>query len=87
MATMIEENSPNLELQIKVSKILSRGFVFSIVWLAGFGSLIAVISGFQALKIINRSQDKIAGIKMAWWCIIVGRLGIIILPISLFIYR
>lgn len=79
--------SPELALQIKVSKILSRGFVFSIVWLAGLGSFIAFVSGLQARKIINQSGGKIAGIKSAWWCIIVGALGIIISPVLLVIYR
>jgi hypothetical protein len=78
------EAPPNLELQIKVSKILSRGFVFSIVWLGGVGSLIAFISGLQARKIINQSNGKIAGLKMAWWCIIAGALGMIILPFVIF---
>ena len=79
--------SPELALQIKVSKILSRGFVFSIVRLAGVGSLIAVVSGLQARKIIKQSGGKIAGIKLAWWCIVVGALGMIISPVLLFIYR
>lgn len=74
---MTKENPPNLNLQIKVSKILSRGFVFSIVWLAGIGSLIAIISGIQALRLIKKSQKEIVGTKMAWWCIIVGSLGIL----------
>ena len=71
---------PELELQVKVSKILAQGFVFSIVWLGGIGSLIALVSGLRARKIINRSNGKINGLKMAWWCIIVGALGTIIMP-------
>jgi len=84
---MNKEILPNLELQIKVSKILSRGFIFSIVWLAGIGSLIAFISGLQARKIINRSNGEIIGLKMAWWWIIVGALGMIILPITVIYNR
>ncbi|MEP6923295.1 MAG: hypothetical protein ABI954_02415 [Pyrinomonadaceae bacterium] len=72
---------PNLELQIKVSKILSLGFVFSLFWMAGVGSLISFISGLKARKIINQSNGKIVGIKMAWWCIIAGALGMAILPL------
>ncbi|MEK7723318.1 MAG: hypothetical protein AAB336_03140 [Acidobacteriota bacterium] len=75
---MSAEIPPNLELQIKVSKILSRGFIFSIVWLAGIGSLMALILGLRARKIIIESANEIGGIKMAWWCIIVGGLGVII---------
>ena len=84
---MNKENPPNLELQIKVSKILSRGFIFSIVWLAGFGSLIAFVSGLQALKIIKKSKGEIAGTKMAWWCIIVGAIGMILFPLLVFYRR
>ena len=80
---MSKEILPNLELQIKVSKILSRGFIFSLVWLAGIGSLIAFVSGLQARKIINQSNGEITGLKIAWWCIIVGAIGVIILPIAI----
>jgi undecaprenyl pyrophosphate phosphatase UppP len=78
---MKTEIPPNLELQIKVSKLLSRGFVFSIVWIGGIGSLIAFISGLKARKIISQSNREIGVIKMAWWCIVVGALGMIILPL------
>ena len=80
---MSAEIPPNLELQIKVSKILANGFVFSLVWLGGIGSLIAFISGLRARKIINDSNGEISGLKMAWWCIIVGALGTIILPLTI----
>ena len=75
---MNEKIPPNLELQIKTSKVLSRGFIFSIVWLAGIG--------LQARKLINQSDSEISGIKMAWWCIIVGGIGMIAFPL-LIIFR
>ena len=81
---MNKEVLPNLELQIKVSKILSRGFVFSLVWLGGIGSLIALISGLQARRLIKKSNGEIVGIKMAWWCIIAGGFGVVILPIMIY---
>ena len=84
---MATEPPPNLELQIKVSKILSRGFVFSIVWLGGIGSLIAFASGLQARKIIKKANGEIVGIKMAWWCIIVGALGMITFPLLIVYFR
>jgi hypothetical protein len=80
---MREQIPPNLELQIKVSKLLSHGFVFSIVWIGGIGSLIAFISGLKARRIIHQSNDELAGIKMAWWCIIVGALGMILAPLAI----
>lgn len=78
---METEISPTLELQIKVSKMLARGFVFSLVWLGGIGSLIAFIAGLRARKIINSSNGAIGGTKLMWWCIIAGALGMIFLPL------
>ncbi|HEX8175638.1 MAG TPA: hypothetical protein VF543_11020 [Pyrinomonadaceae bacterium] len=72
---------PNLELQVKVSKLLSRGFVFSIACIGGVGSLTAFIYGLRARKIIQQSNGELVGIKLAWWCIIVGGLGMIIAPL------
>ncbi len=81
---MNAKTSPELELQIKVSRILSLGFVFSIVWLAGVGSLVAFVSGLRVRKIINQSGGPIVGTKMAWWCIVVGALGMLVLPLMVF---
>jgi hypothetical protein len=78
---MSPELPPNLELQIKVSKILACGFVFSLLGIGGIGSLIAFISGLRARQIIKRSNGEIGGVRVAWWCIITGALGTIILPL------
>jgi hypothetical protein len=75
-----EQIPAGLELQINVGKLLSHGFIFSVVWLGGIGSFLALLSGLKARKIINQSDGKIAGIRMAWWCIIVGALGTILMP-------
>ena len=77
---MEEELQHNLAEQIKLSKLLSRGFIFSIVWLGGVGSLIALVSGIRALVLIRRSNSRLAGSAMAWWCVVVGGLGVIVLP-------
>ena len=84
---MAIEPPPNLDLQIKVSKLLSRGFVFSIVSLGGIGSLIAFVSGLRARKIIKDADNEIGGIRMAWWCIIVGALGVLSFPLLFIYYR
>jgi hypothetical protein len=55
-------NSGFEKLQIKVSKILACGFVFS---LRGIGSLIAFILALKARQIIKRSNGEIGGIKAA----------------------
>jgi hypothetical protein len=82
---MSEPLSPELELQIRVSKLLSRGFIFSLVWMGGLGSLVAFIYGLKARRIIRQSKGELAGIKLAWWCIIVGGAGMIILPVLIFL--
>ena len=69
---------PILELQVKTSRMLALGFTLSIVWLLGVGSLIAVILGLKSRRIINQSDGKIRGLKMAWWCIIVGSVETVI---------
>jgi hypothetical protein len=69
---------PILELQVKTSRMLSLGFTLSIVWLLGVGSLIAVILGLKGRRIVKQSDGKIRGLKMAWWCIIVGSLETLI---------
>ena len=78
--------TPDLDLQLKVSKILSRGFVFSLVWMGGVGSLIAFVSGLHAIHLIKKSSGSVGGIKMAWWCIIVGLVGMIAGPILIYYY-
>jgi hypothetical protein len=80
---MDQEAPDTLQLQVKVSKILSVGFVFSLVWVAGIGSLAAFALGLYARNLINRSNGKVGGIRMAWWCIVVGAIGMITMPIIL----
>jgi len=78
---MSEEPPPNLELQIKISKLLAVGFVLSLLGTGGISSLAALILGLKARKIIINSNGEIGRLKMAWWCIIAGALGTIILPL------
>ena len=70
----------DLEQQVKVSKMLGLGFVLSITGIAGIGSLIALILGWKAMRIIKASQGRLTGAFMAWWCICAGALGTLILP-------
>lgn len=73
-----------IDLQVKVSKILGLAFIFSIVWVAGIGSCAAFLLGVYALRLIKGSSEKIAGVGMAWWCIIAGAIGTAIMPFILF---
>jgi hypothetical protein len=76
--------TPQMALQARVSRMLGIGFAFSIVWLSGLGSLIALIIGLRARRIIMLSEEEISGIRLAWWCIILGGLGVVIGPLWLF---
>ena len=68
---------PKLALQVRVGKMLGYGFAFSVVWAGGVGSLLALIIGLKARRLIKRSGGEVAGIRMAWWCIVVGALGLV----------
>jgi hypothetical protein len=68
--------SDALHLQRQVDDMLKLGLILSIVWCAGIGSLMALINGLRAMRIIRASNGDIAGIGRAWWCIIVGCIGV-----------
>ena len=70
----------DLEQQVKVSKMLGMAFVLSITGIAGIGSLVALILGWKAKRIIQASQGRISGRLLAWWCILAGAAGTLILP-------
>jgi len=55
-------------------------FVLSITGIFGLGSLIALILGCKALRIIQGADRRISGRLVAWWCIVAGALGTLILP-------
>ena len=57
--------------------MLRRGIIFSIFWLMGVGSLIAVIQAIKARKIIRRSNGEIRGSGKVMWCFIVGGAGLL----------
>jgi hypothetical protein len=64
-------------LQNHVNSMLRRGIFFSIFWLMGVGSLIAIVQGFKARKIIRHSNGEIKGMGKVMWCFIVGGAGLL----------
>jgi hypothetical protein len=64
--------------QAEVNKLLWRGKVYSIIWLAGFGSAVALHAGLKARRMI-KSNPSLQGAKQAWSCIIAGGIGFAIL--------
>lgn len=77
--------SPELLAQIKVSVLLGYGFALSLQPLGGLGSLAALLIGLEARRRIRRSGGRLGGIRLAWWCIVVGGLWAAFAP--LFIAR
>jgi hypothetical protein len=71
-----------LEQQVKVSKMLGMAFVLSITGIAGVGSLIAMILGLKARRIIQASGGRVGGHVMAWWCILAGAMGVFIVLVA-----
>ena len=71
------DTAARLEAQIKVSKMLSYGFVFTILPIPGVYSLIAVILGLKARRMIKRADVELSGIVLSWWCIIVGGINLL----------
>lgn len=66
---------PALGSQLRVSRALGVGFALSLVWLGGVGSACALVTGLWARRFIRASGGRLAGIRVAWWCIVVGALG------------
>ncbi len=64
-------------LQNEVNSMLRRGIFFSIFWLMGVGSLISIIQGMKARKIIRQSNGQIKGMGKVMWCFIVGGAGLL----------
>jgi len=64
----------DLEQQVKVSKMLGMAFVLSITGIFGLGSLIALMLGWKARRIIQGADQNISGSLVAWWCILAGAL-------------
>jgi hypothetical protein len=73
MCRVKENKAPNLERQVRLSRMLSMGFVFTIspAWLFSF---VSIFIGVRAMIIISESTEPMAGRVIAWWCIIVGGL-------------
>jgi hypothetical protein len=71
-------------IQQTVDSLLKKGVVLSILWLAGVGSLIALVLGLRAKRLIEQSEGVATGMGRVWWCVVVGGLGMVIwLPIVL----
>jgi hypothetical protein len=72
---MQPENYPLLQNEVNAK--LRRGIFYSIFWLMGVGSAIAVMQGFKAKRLIRQSGGELKGMGKVWWCFIVGGAGLL----------
>lgn len=72
-----------LDSQVKVSTMLGCSFAFTLITLGGAGSLLALILGLRARRIIKQSNGEIAEIRMAWRCIILRGIELVVIPADL----
>ena len=68
-----------IEQQNQVDRKTHYGIIFSLIWFAGIGSTYAFVCGVQSLRVIRNSQHRLRGKFRAWWCVIVGGLGMLLL--------
>lgn len=66
------------DVQKKVNSLITIGVMFSIIWMAGIGSIVSIVMGLKAKRIIKRASGNITGIGGVYWCLIVGWFGFII---------
>jgi hypothetical protein len=61
-ANRFKIEDPALALQVNISKMLGFAFVLSITGIFGVGSLIALVIGVKAWRIIKESNGRLNGL-------------------------
>lgn len=77
-------------LQIEFNRIVNRGVILGLVWIMGIGSVIALISGYQANKIFKDLGDIPKGKEKIIKCFIIGISGLLVWVIAvsiIFIFK
>jgi hypothetical protein len=62
----------------EVRRLLGRGVVFSIIWIAGFGSAFSIYCANKAHRIIRRHNGELPGMLRIYWCYLVGGFGVLV---------
>lgn len=77
------DDDNELSVQVRLCKLLGVAFALSLMGLSGLGSLVALIQGLRARRIIKQHQGRLGGAILAWWCIVVGALGLFVAPATI----
>jgi membrane protein YqaA with SNARE-associated domain len=74
--TMKKEDDFQKAYDKQIQRLSLISFVFSVIWLAGIGSLIAIILGKKALRLSKKYETKVIGIWAAKFGYIAGWVGL-----------
>ncbi len=70
-------------VQTEFTRIVNRGIILGFVWILGVGSVIALISGFQAKKISREAGFELEGKDKITKCFLVGIGGFLLWAIAI----
>lgn len=66
------------ETQTEFDRLVNRGIILGIVWMVGIGSVIALISGYQASKLFELSGGHLEGKGRIYKCYFIGITGLLV---------
>lgn len=78
------------EMQTEFNRLVNRGIVLGYTWIMGAGSVISLISAYQANKLFKLSGYSLEGKSKVKKCIIIGVSGLFVWFIALtiiFLFR
>jgi len=70
-------------MQVEFNRLVNRGIILGSVWIMGIGSVISLISAFQANKILKTSGFNIEGKEKVVKCLLIGIAGLLVWVIAI----
>jgi hypothetical protein len=75
-SVVVEHENDDRAAAREVKRLIKQAAFFLVLWLFGIGSVIAVLNGVKARKVVLQSNGRIEGIVGAWVCIVIGLIEI-----------
>ena len=69
--------------QTEFNRLTNRGIILGYVWILGAGSIISLISAYQANKLFNASEFKLEGKNRITKCFVIGIAGLLVWVIAI----
>ena len=70
-------------MQVEFNRLVNRGIILGSVWIMGIGSVISLISAFQANKILKNSGFNIEGKEKVVKCLLIGIAGLLVWVVAI----